>query len=69
MIVNGTFYIIIGSRAHDYTDGGYHVDSSGKWIIDKIADVLEIHYLELPKLFDDNVPKDEDEPVVQWMML
>ncbi|WP_318011019.1 Rpn family recombination-promoting nuclease/putative transposase [Clostridium sp. FP1] len=35
---------------------------------EKLTDVLEIHYLELPKLFDDNVPKDEDEPVVQWMM-
>lgn len=33
-----------------------------------LTDVLETHYLELPKLFDDNVPKDEDEPVVQWMM-
>jgi len=29
---------------------------------------LEIHYLELPKLFDDSVPKDEDENIVQWMM-
>jgi len=35
----------------------------------KLTDVLEIHYLELPKLFDDSVPKDEDEPIVQWMML
>lgn len=34
----------------------------------KLTDVLEIHYLELPKLFDDRVPKDEDEPIVQWMM-
>jgi len=31
---------------------------------EKLTDVLEIHYLELPKLFDDNVPKDEDEPVI-----
>ncbi len=35
---------------------------------EKLTDVLEIHYLELPKLFDDNVPKDEDDPLVQWMM-
>lgn len=30
--------------------------------------MLEIHYLKLPKLFDNNIPKDEDEPIVQWMM-
>ena len=34
----------------------------------KLTDVLEIHYLELPKLFDNNIPKDESEPLVQWMM-
>lgn len=35
---------------------------------EKLTDVLEIHYLELPKLFDNNIPKDEDESVIQWMM-
>lgn len=34
----------------------------------KLTDVLEIHYLELPKLFDDNIPKNENEPIIQWMM-
>ncbi|CUU50347.1 Rpn family recombination-promoting nuclease/putative transposase [Clostridium beijerinckii] len=34
----------------------------------KLTDVLEIHYLELPKLFDNNIPKDESEPLVQWIM-
>jgi conserved hypothetical protein (putative transposase or invertase) len=34
----------------------------------KLTDVLEIHYLELPKLFDDSIPKNEEESVVQWMM-
>ncbi|WP_077393811.1 Rpn family recombination-promoting nuclease/putative transposase [Clostridium saccharobutylicum] len=34
----------------------------------KLTDILEIHYLELPKLFDNNILKDEDDLVVQWMM-
>ncbi|WP_026888175.1 Rpn family recombination-promoting nuclease/putative transposase [Clostridium beijerinckii] len=34
----------------------------------KLTDVFEIHYLELPKLFDNNIQKDESEPLVQWMM-
>jgi predicted transposase/invertase (TIGR01784 family) len=34
----------------------------------KLTDVLEIHYLELPKLFDSNILKDENEPIIQWMM-
>lgn len=35
----------------------------------KLTDVLEIHYLELPKLFDNKIEKDEDDPIIQWMML
>jgi predicted transposase/invertase (TIGR01784 family) len=34
----------------------------------KLTDVLEVHFLELPKLFDDSIPKDEDDPIVEWMM-
>lgn len=35
---------------------------------EKLTDVLEIHYLELPKLFDSNVKKDENDDIIQWMM-
>lgn len=35
---------------------------------EKLTDVLEIHYLELPKLFNSNIKKDEDEELIQWMM-
>uniref|UniRef100_UPI00257FBA2E Rpn family recombination-promoting nuclease/putative transposase n=1 Tax=Clostridium sp. UBA1652 TaxID=1946348 RepID=UPI00257FBA2E len=31
-------------------------------------DILEIHYLELPKLFESNIKKDENEDIIQWMM-
>uniref|UniRef100_UPI00257A191E Rpn family recombination-promoting nuclease/putative transposase n=1 Tax=Clostridium sp. UBA1652 TaxID=1946348 RepID=UPI00257A191E len=31
-------------------------------------DILEIHYLELPKLFESNIKKNEDEDIIQWMM-
>ncbi|MDD4627400.1 MAG: Rpn family recombination-promoting nuclease/putative transposase [Syntrophomonas sp.] len=33
----------------------------------QLTDILEIHFLELPKLFDEAVEKDESEPVTQWM--
>ena len=33
----------------------------------QLTDILEIHFLELPKLFDESVEKDESEPVIQWM--
>ena len=35
---------------------------------EKLTDVLEIHYLELPKLFESNIRKDENEDIIQWMM-
>ncbi len=35
---------------------------------EKLTDVLEIHYLELPKLFESNIKKDENEEIIQWMM-
>lgn len=43
----------------------YHIteDETGH----KLTDILEIHFLELPKLFDDSIKKDEDDPVIQWM--
>ncbi|EOC99770.1 Rpn family recombination-promoting nuclease/putative transposase [Caldisalinibacter kiritimatiensis] len=33
----------------------------------ELTDILEIHFLELPKLFDDEIPKDENEEIIQWM--
>lgn len=33
----------------------------------QLTDILEIHFLELPKLFDEAVEKDESEPLIQWM--
>lgn len=33
----------------------------------KLTDVLEIHFLELRKLHDEEIPKDEDDPLVMWM--
>ena len=33
----------------------------------KLTDVLEIHFLELSKLHNDEVPKDENDPLVMWM--
>ncbi|MDP4146881.1 MAG: Rpn family recombination-promoting nuclease/putative transposase [Bacillota bacterium] len=33
----------------------------------RLTDILEIHFLEIPKLFDEDIEKDEDDPVVQWM--
>jgi len=43
----------------------YHIteDKTGY----KLTDVLEVHFLELPKRFDEDVERDEDDPVVQWM--
>ncbi|WP_310939924.1 PD-(D/E)XK nuclease family transposase [Clostridium sp. SHJSY1] len=35
---------------------------------EKLTDVLEIHYLELPKLFKANIKTDENEEIIQWMM-
>lgn len=33
----------------------------------KLTDVLEIHFLELKKLYDNEIPKDENDPLVMWM--
>jgi predicted transposase/invertase (TIGR01784 family) len=33
----------------------------------RLTDILEIHFLEIPKLFDHDVERDENDPVVQWM--
>ncbi len=48
-------------------------NNSNKYIVEdetkeKLTDVLEIHYLELPKLFESNVKKDENEDIIQWLM-
>jgi predicted transposase/invertase (TIGR01784 family) len=33
----------------------------------KLTDILEVHFLELPKLFENEVLKDANDPIVQWM--
>ena len=32
-----------------------------------MTDILEVHFLEIPKLFDEEVERDENDPIVQWM--
>ena len=43
----------------------YHLteDEEGE----RLTDLIEIHFLEIPKLFDKDIVKDENDPVVQWM--
>jgi len=43
----------------------YHVieDETGY----RLTDVLEVHFLELPKLLKEDVEKDENDPIVEWM--
>lgn len=43
----------------------YHLteDESGY----RLTDILEVHFLEMPKLMDLEIPKDENDPVVEWM--
>jgi len=33
----------------------------------RLTDILEVHFLEIPKLFDDDIERDENDPIVQWM--
>jgi predicted transposase/invertase (TIGR01784 family) len=33
----------------------------------RLTDILEIYFLEIPKLFDEEIERDENDPVVQWM--
>ncbi len=33
----------------------------------KLTEIFEVHYLELPRLYDVEVHGDEDDPVFQWM--
>ena len=32
-----------------------------------LTDMLEVHFMELPKLFDEEISLVQDDPVVQWM--
>ncbi len=32
-----------------------------------LTDMLEVHFMELPKLFDEKITLSQDDPVVQWM--
>ena len=33
----------------------------------RLTDILEVHFLEMPKLADSEIPRDEFDPVVDWM--
>ena len=33
----------------------------------RLTDILEVHFLEIPKLFDQDIERNEDDPIVQWM--
>lgn len=43
----------------------YHLteDESGY----RLTNILEVHFLEIPKLFDEEIERDENDPIVQWM--
>ena len=43
----------------------YHLieDESGY----RLTDILEVHFLEIPKIFDEEIERDENDPIVQWM--
>jgi len=43
----------------------YHLteDETG----DKLTDLVEIRFLEIPKLFDKDIERNENDPIVQWM--
>ena len=32
-----------------------------------MTDIIEVYFLEIPKLFDDDIERDENDPIVQWM--
>jgi len=32
-----------------------------------LTDVLEVHFLEIPKLFDEDIERDENDPIVQFI--
>jgi len=36
-------------------------------ILKKCITINIVHFMELPKLFDDETEKDENDPIVQWM--
>lgn len=33
----------------------------------RLTDIIEIYFLEIPKLIDSDIEKDENDPIVQWM--
>ncbi len=33
----------------------------------KLTDLIEVRFLEIPKLFDKDIVRDENDPIVQWM--
>ena len=34
----------------------------------RLTDVLEVHFLELPKLFEKEIPIEENDVIAQWML-
>jgi predicted transposase/invertase (TIGR01784 family) len=34
----------------------------------QLTDILQVHFLELPKLLDEETEKNEDDPIIQWMI-
>jgi predicted transposase/invertase (TIGR01784 family) len=33
----------------------------------KLTDILEVHFLEIPKLFDESIVNNREDPVIQWV--
>lgn len=33
----------------------------------RLTDILEVYFLEIPKLFDEDIEINENDPIVQWM--
>ncbi|GAB6173089.1 Rpn family recombination-promoting nuclease/putative transposase [Paradesulfitobacterium aromaticivorans] len=33
----------------------------------RLTDILEVHFLEIPKLIDSEIPRDENDPIIEWM--
>ncbi|MFT5875407.1 MAG: putative transposase/invertase (TIGR01784 family) [Clostridium sp.] len=43
----------------------YHLMEDGKG--ERLTDLIEIRFLEIPKLLDKGIKRDENDPIVQWM--
>ncbi len=43
----------------------YHLTEDSKG--ERLTDLIEIRFLEIPKLLDKGIKRDENDPIVQWM--